>query len=302
MVATLKARDPLEVQPGHTKALAFGQGGAGKTWLALSFPSPYYIDTEGGADLRHYMARLKEAGGKYLGPEDGACDFEVIREQVEALATTEHAYKTLVIDSITKVYQATIAKEAERLGDKDAFGASKKPAIAQMRRLVNWINRLDMNVWFIAHETAEWMNVGGERKEVGRMPDVWDKLPYELDLALRVEQKNGGMRTATVYKSRLEGFPFGDRFDLQRNGADVGYQEFATRYGRDFIEKEAVPIVLATPAQVAEIHDLLDIIKVSEADVEKLLARCQAERWEEVTTEQANKAIDFLTKKVTVRK
>lgn len=302
MVATLKAKDPLEVQPGHTKALAFGPGGAGKTWLALSFPAPYYIDTEGGADLRHYMARLKEAGGKYLGPDDGACDFDVIREQIEALATTEHGYKTLVIDSITKVYQSTIAKEAERLGDKDAFGASKKPAIAQMRRLVNWVGRLDMNVWFIAHEVPEWMNVDGERKEVGRMPDVWDKLVYELDLSLRIGAPGRGTRRATVHKTRLTGFPIGESFDLQRNGEDVGYAEFAARYGKDFIEQDVKPIVLATPEQVQEIRDLLDMLRISESDVEKWLTRANADSWEELTTEQAQGTIDWLTKKAKVKR
>ena len=125
----LKAKAPEEVQPGKTKGLIFGASGVGKTFFTLAFPAPYYIDTEGGADLRHYQERLKKAGGVYMGQEDGALDFAAIIEQIQALATEKHPYKTLIIDSITKVYQTAIANEAERLGDKDAFGASKKPAI-----------------------------------------------------------------------------------------------------------------------------------------------------------------------------
>jgi hypothetical protein len=56
----LKAKAPTEVKPGKTKALVFGKSGVGKTWFTLTFPAPYYIDTEGGADLRHYRERLQK--------------------------------------------------------------------------------------------------------------------------------------------------------------------------------------------------------------------------------------------------
>lgn len=294
MSTKLKAKPPEEVKPGHTKGLLYGASGTGKTWFALSFPTPYYIDTEGGADLAHYMKRLAASGGKYLGPDDGACDFDTIIGQMQALATEKHNHRTLVIDSITKVYQTTIAREAERLGDKDAFGASKKPAIAQMRRFVNWINRLDMNVWCIAHDVAEWGNVGGQRQEVGRVPDVWDKLVYELDLTLRIEKHSGKLRTATVHKSRLLGFPDAERFNLQTNGEDVGYAEFSSRYGKDFIEAAPVAIVLATAEQCAEIRRLLEVVKVPETTLQKLLDKAGAESWEELSEEQALKTIAWL--------
>lgn len=298
----LKAKAPEEVKPGHIKGMLFGASGAGKTWFGLSFPVPYFIDTEGGADLQHYMARLKEAGGAYMGPNDGACDFDTILGQIQALATEKHAYKTVVIDSITKVYQSCIAKEAERLGEKDAFGASKKPAIAYMRRLISWINRLDMNVWFVAHEIDQWSGSGSERTMVGKTADVFDKLIYELDLTLRVEKHNKGFRTATVAKSRLLGFPDGDRIDLQKNGQDCGYDEFAIRYGRDNLEGTTKLIVLAEPSQVLELRNLLDVLKVTEDEVSKHLAKVNADVIEDLTKEQADKMIGWLRSKVEVKK
>lgn len=290
----LKAKAPAEVKPGHIKGNLFGPSGQGKTWFALSFPTPYYIDTEGGADLAHYMKRLAGAGGSYLGPDDGACDFETVLEQIQALATTKHGYRTLVIDSITKLYQTAIAREAERLGDKDAFGASKKPAIAHMRRLVSWIQRLPMNVWFIAHESTEWGQVGGQRQEIGKTADVWDKLIYELDLTLRIECHSKTLRTATVTKTRLLGFPLGDRFALMRDGVDVSYSEFAERYGRDFLEESATPIVLATPEQVERINVLLAAFKVSDEDLARVLAKENVEAVAELATERASKLLEAL--------
>ncbi len=124
----LGAVDPKAAEPSRPKITVFGKPKVGKTWGALDFPSVYYIDTEAGADLAHYTDKLKKSGGMYFGREQGSQDFATVIEQVKALATEKHPYKTLVIDSLSKIYNMEINKEAERLGDKDGFGASKKPS------------------------------------------------------------------------------------------------------------------------------------------------------------------------------
>jgi len=290
MATKLKAKAPEEVKPGKIKMMVFSKSGIGKTWLSMDFPRPYYIDSEGGARLAHYQEKLKAAKGAYFGIEDGALDFAAVIEQVKALATEKHEYHTLAFGSITKLYQTAIANEAERLGDKDAFGASKKPAIALMRQLVNWIQRLDMNVLFEAHEVAEWGLVNGSRSEIGQQADIWDKLIYELDLTLRLE-KTGPSRWAVVRKSRLTGFPEGDRFPLE-------YAEFATRYGKDFIEGAVEVITLANAEQVAEIKRLLELVKIDEKEIEKILSKAKADSWEELTDKQAASCIVWLKKKM----
>lgn len=296
----LKAKAPELVAPSKSKILVFGPTNSGKTWFALGFPKPFYFDTERGARLSHYQARLKAVGGGYMGPEDGTLEFDTLVDQVDALSTEKHQYRTLVIDSLTKIFQTAIQKESESLGAKDVFGASKKPVVRQMRRLIARIDRLDMNVVFVAHEAAEYAAVDGKREEVGKQPDTWDKLPYELDLTLRIQVHNPKLRTATVYKTRLTGFPTGERFDLQRGSDDVGYAEFAQRYGKDFIEGPTIPIVLATTEQVAKIKELLDIIKVPEAEIEKVLDRAGVDSWSEMTETQANDMIARIQAKVKV--
>ena len=288
----LLARKPKPVQQGHFKALIFGPSGVGKTWLSLDFPSPYYIDTEGGADLAHYQAKLEKAGGAYMGPEEGSLDFATVIGQIKALASQKHPFKTLILDSVTKVYQTAISNEAERLGDKDAFGASKKPAVAFMRSLVMNIMRLDMNVIFIAHEATEWGLDAktGQRSEIGKTADVWDKLIYELDLTIWV-QKRGASRVGIVRKSRLTGFPEGETFALD-------YAEFGERYGKDFIEAEVVPLTLATPEEVSEVKRLLEVIKISDEEIQKGFAKASVDSWAEMTSEQIGKWITFLKKKL----
>ena len=294
-VSKLKARAPEEVKPGKTKGLLFGSSGVGKTWFSLAFPTPFYIDTEGGAGLQHYQVLLKKAGGGYLGQADGSLDFATIIGQMQALATEKHPYKTLIIDSITKLYQTTIANESERIiasGKKDEFGASKKPAIKWMRTLVNWATKLDMNIWFIAHEVSEWGLINGERAEIGKTADVWDKLVYELDIGLRVIRRgNSYPAVGIVHKSRLLGFPQGETFQLD-------YETFSGRYGKNFIEAESQQITLATPEQVVEIIRLVELLKVPEEETEKVLTKGGAETWSELSTEQAEKTLKWLNAKI----
>ena len=294
-VSKLKAKAPEEVLPGKTKGLIFGASGVGKTWFSLAFPTPFYIDTEGGAGLQHYQSLLKKAGGGYLGQADGSLDFATIIGQMQALATEKHQYKTLIIDSITKLYQTAIANESERIiasGKKDEFGASKKPAIKWMRTLINWATKLDMNIWFIAHEVSEWGLINGERAEIGKTADVWDKLIYELDIGIRVIRR-GNIYPAVgiVHKSRLLGFPQGESFQLD-------YDTFGERYGKNYIEAEPKVFVLATDEQVKEIERLIELLKVPSEETEKVLTKGGADSWKELSIEQAEKTLKWLNAKI----
>ena len=280
----LKAVDPKEAEPSKPKILIYGKPGVGKTWTSLDFPNVYYIDTEGGADLTHYTDKLKRSGGVYFGPEQGSLDFDAVIGQIQALATEKHAYKTVVIDSISQLYNIEIMREADRLGDKDAFGASKKPAINYIRRLTNWLNRVDMNVIIISHEKSEWMT----GQQIGTTFDCWDKLEYQLHLCLQIV-KNGPNRIAKVRKSRLQGFPEAENFDWS-------YPEFAERYGKDVIEQEVKQIVLATPEQLEEIKRLIDTTKLPEGMEKKWLDAGNSERWEDMDSEKVSKVITYINK------
>ncbi len=287
----LLAVAPKAAEPSRPKILLFGKEGIGKTWFSLQFPSVYFIDTEGGANRDHYTDLLEKAGGVYLGPANGSLDFGTVIEQVQALATEKHGYRTLVIDSITKLFNTAVADEAERLGDKNAFGADKKAAVQYMRRLVTWLMRLDMSVILTAHQKDVWgLNDKGQREVIGVGYDCWEKLSYELDLCINV-QKLGPRRIGKVGKSRLLGFPEADSFTFT-------YEEFAERYGRDVIETDSKPLELASPEQVAEIERLLGTVKLPDGQAEKWLSAASAETWSEVDSDKAEKVISALKAKL----
>jgi hypothetical protein len=293
-MSKLKAIPPKAAAPSKPKILIYGKPGVGKTWAALDFPSVFYVDTEGGADLSHYTDKLKASGGMYLGPDQGALEFPVVIDQVRTLATEKgHGFRTLVIDSVSKLFNTAIAEEAERLGDKDAFGASKKAGVSQMRILVRWLTKLDMNVVLIAHSIAEWgiNEKSKQREQIGETFDAWDRLEYELHLCLNIT-KEGPARFARVRKSRLLQFPDAARFPWS-------YDDFADRYGREIMEAEAKAIELASPEQVAEIKRLLSIVKVQDGWEAKFLSDNDAETWAEVAADKIAPVIAKIASKLT---
>jgi hypothetical protein len=283
-MSKLKAIDPKQAEPKKPKVLIFGAAGVGKTWTALDFPNVYYIDSEGGATRNHYTDKLKKSGGAYMGPEHGAQSFDTVIEQIQALAIESHSYKTVVIDSISKIYNNEIAKEQDRLGDKDVFGASKRPATMLSRRLISWIDRIDMNVVIIAHEKPLWEN--GEQS--GYTFDAWEKLSFELDLTLQIV-KMGESRKARIRKSRLLGFVDNTTFDWS-------YANFAERYGKDIIEKASTQIVLATSAQIKELNGLLEVVKLPDGTLDKWLITAGVTCFQDMETVTLDKCLAYLHK------
>lgn len=288
MARALRATNPKAAKPSKPKILVFGKPGVGKTWAALDFPSVYYIDTEGGANLPRYTEKLKTSGGLYLGPDQGANDFAVLTEEIITLATTKHQFRTLVIDSYSKILNTAVSAEHERMEKagrdmEKTFGAEKKPAINWTRRWLRWFEKLDMNVILICHEK----DLYRDGKLVGVTFDGWDKLEYELHLALNVS-KAGNTRKARVTKSRLEMFPDAELFDWS-------YASFAERYGREVMETAAVPAEMASDEQVKQFAALLAVVKVDPK---------VAEKWEEngdpsdLSKDDLQKRIDYLTKQI----
>ena len=289
----LKAVDPKATEPSKPKIVIYGKPGVGKTWGALDFHACYYIDTEGGADLPHYTDKLKNSGGVYLGIEQGSLDFETVLDQIKALATEDHPYKTLVIDSISKLFNNEITKESERLAKsntKNEFGLDRKPAVSAIKSMVSWLQRIDMNVVMIAHEKALWGMVNGNRSEIGVTFDCYDKLEYELHLCLNII-KNGDKRIAKVKKTRLLGFPDADTFSWS-------YMDFATRYGKDVIEKETKKLILASPEQILELNNLLGVFSLPIATQEKWLTAANAATFEEMDESKIAQIIKHIKDKI----
>lgn len=292
MASKLRAKKPdSNIQLSKPKVLVYGRPGVGKTWCALDFDSCYFIDSEGGANQKHYLDKISASGGAYMGQQDGAQDYETVIEQVKALATEKHQYKTLIIDSISHLQLLEIGKEVEKMmkSNKDmtkTYGAEKKPSIAYSKRLFDWLSRLDMTVILIAHEKQRYEN----DVAAGFTADAWDKLEHLLNLTLRIK-KQGDSRLAFVQKSRFEGFPTDETIPWS-------YEEFAKRYGKKILQTESKPEILASDEQVTRINDLLEVVRLDEGATQKWLEAAGAETWAEMPSDKLAKCITLLESKL----
>jgi len=288
-MSKLKAIDPKSAEPSKPKILIYGKPGVGKTWTSLDFPNVFYIDVEQGANRSHYTDKLKASGGVYLGAEQGSTDFNVVIEQTQALATEKHKFKTLVIDSVSKLFLLRKTEEAEKGGDD--FGRDKKQANKPARKLMSWLNKIDMNVILISHEIPLWgTDSKGERSQIGVTYDAWDKLDYDLDLCLNIIRQ-GDRRIAKVSKSRLLSFPDASTFTWS-------YDEFAKLYGKEVIEKQGEVMVLATVEQVKELNDLIALLNIQSDVIEKWLKKEEVEAFAEMSTANIQKYINAVKAKL----
>lgn len=278
----LKAKKPEIIQAAKPKVILYGLPGVGKTWLTLDAPGNYFIDTEGGAVQPQYREKLQKSGAMYLGKEEGSQDFSTVVKEVMGLSTEKHNFKTLTIDSYSKLYNMSIAA-SEAKGVSSEFAKSKQDATKATRQLQTWLERVDMTVFLVCHAKEKWANGA----VVGSTFDGLAKLEHDLDLSLEVTRKNG-VTKATVRKTRLLGFPEGAEFELT-------WPEFAKRAG-DVIKREASVFVVATSEQVAELKDLLSKVKTPEGWEDKALAKEGVTSWDEMASERIQAAIDALRK------
>lgn len=282
----LKGKEPEQVQVSKPKFLISGESGVGKTFFALDFPKPYLIDTEAGATRSQYQDKLKKSGGVYFGKEEGSQDFNSIIEEVKALATTKHDYKTLIIDSFSYIYLLEAA-EAELKGGSE-FGRDKKEANKPTRQLMSWLNKLDMNVILICHSKPKWKKVGKELVSDGNTFDGYDKLEYILDLWIEIVK---GGKTFLIKKSRISSLP-------QDSSMPLSYTHFAEVYGANIIEAPSSPAELATKDQIDRILKLIEALNITPEQIEKWFSKVDVESWEEMTTKQIQGLIELLNKKI----
>lgn len=135
-----------------------GSGGIGKTTLSSNFPNPVFIRVEDGSMV--------------LRGRDDISMLPIIRNskdifnQIELLATEEHNFKTLVIDSIT---QLNVLLESEVLSSDPkaksinsalgGYGAGHSAVSEIHRKIRDWCGMLsvekNMNIIFIGHMDTE---------------------------------------------------------------------------------------------------------------------------------------------------
>ncbi|MFN9821987.1 MAG: ATP-binding protein, partial [Akkermansiaceae bacterium] len=131
------------------KAVVYGPEGVGKSTLAGRLPDPVFLDTEGGT---HHLDVVRL---------DSASTWEEITAVIGQLASTQHEFRTLVIDTADWLANRLI-EHLCRKANKDSiedFGYGKGWVILA-EEFARFLNSLDtllargMHVVFLAHATV----------------------------------------------------------------------------------------------------------------------------------------------------
>lgn len=283
MARQLKGKKPEAIVARKPKVILFGAPGTGKTWTSIEFPKVYYVACEDGATQPHYRKKLVNAGGLYFGKEEGSQDFKAVIDEMITLATIEHDYRTLVIDSFSKLYNIAASMAEAKVGSD--FGKDKKEAQKPTKQLMMWLERLDMNVVLICHAKDSWKREGGQLVNLGATFDGWDKMEYDLDLVLEIQKQARYPSLAVVRKSRMEGFPMFTNFPWE-------FAEFAKRAGEETMRHAPKAFKVASPEQVAEVRRLVTLLKLDGSEwIDRVFAKAGIDAWSEMDEDRIGKVI-----------
>lgn len=289
---TLKAIAPIKVEK-RLKMLVYGPAGVGKTCASIQFPNSYIIDTEKGTSFySETINKSKSVVLQTLNPDE-------IKDELRELLTTKHPYKTLIIDPITQVYNSVQEKwtrvfekyaKSEKEEEVQDFGmrywSKVKGDFKSMQRLML---ALDMNVIVTSHQKDVY---GGGFSKIGVTFDSMRGDDYLFDLVFQVERKNGNLFAKTIK----------ERADIGKNKFPAefiwSYENFCKFYGKQIIEKETIPVAMATPEQLQRVNKLIEIVKVEDTTINKWLLKADVDSFDEMSDEQIQKVIEFLEKRV----
>jgi hypothetical protein len=285
----LRAKKP-EIKEQRIKALIYADKGVGKTHFCCSIPNTYYIDSEGLEDYQHFVTMLRGNGGNLIYLTELS---EMIKE-VKDLISTNHDYKTVVIDSISFPYGWIAQLEAERLQKKSPntegteFGANLAKAKRLTFQLGILLSRLDMNVFVTAHEKSKFI----DNKDAGKTFDINDKMAYSLGATWNMRLM-GKTRKLFVEKSRYSEMQTGEFIDF-----DDGYEVIKYLFGEEVFMRQSKMRELASNDQLIECKRLIQALHIPEETVQKIIVNAKSHSLDDMEKNDIQNFIERMKKKI----
>jgi phage nucleotide-binding protein len=225
---------PATAIPKRLKAFFYGAPGVGKTILSLHFPGVTLIDLERGTD--HY-------GGQFQFSKLPTVSLDEIVKAVTWLKTSQHEYRTLVIDPLTIYWDMIQTKWSDifgrKKGSKDPYTFEPKdwkPMRDEFREFLRLLSEVDMNVIATAHEKPQYSDSQFMQK-TGETFDCEKHAGYLFDVVGRIYTTTKGERMIRLLKDRTNLLP--------REDFPADFSEFEKCLGKEKLEAKAVPVPVA---------------------------------------------------------
>ena len=304
------------------RVVIYGPEGIGKSTLAAAFPEPVFLDTEGGT-IHLNVTRFSQ-------PES----WEDILGLIVQLGQSEHSFQTLVIDTVDwleRLLIEHICRKSHKDGIED-FGYGKgytylSEEFSRFLQSLETLRSRGMHLVMVAHSTIrkfEQPDAAGAydryelklSKQCAPLLKEWCDLLLFVNYFTKVTETDGrkkavGGKERRIYTAHCAAFDAKNRHGLD----DVLLMEFAA-IAHVFPATGTLPAPKAVPAnstsssqpatqqQIKNIQGLWQQLSCGQEQMAKLFqwldaeALAGAESWEDLTMEQAARAISFLSKKV----
>jgi hypothetical protein len=285
---TLK-QTPDETLSLWLRVLLFGKPGTGKTYLGLHFPDLLVLDTERGADA--YKDRFD-------------FDQRIIRsipnlmEQIEFLESGNHKYKTVMVDSLSDIFDYHQDMSAKQLGGEGVpeteagislyrFELSDYRFVnSDYRETLRRITMLNMNVICTAQEKDEYKK-GGIMVPTGKLIAAAGKeVERYFETVVRLYTKESEY-CGWCTKDRTGKVPMLKEFE-------PSYDYFASLLGEKVITQEPKPTDRCSKEQRKAIAELQEKLELSSSTLRKALSGYKADKTTNLTREQADELISRL--------
>lgn len=153
-------KKPRETDLREFKFLIFGSPKAGKSTFASHFPDALFIPTEPGLKFLECNVITDDDGNPKI-----AKNWKEIVEAVKLICTTDHQFKTVVIDTVDNAWDfcsrhVLAQRDIEHESD-EAFGKGYTMVKREFSGLINQLANHGFGLVFISHEKA------GEREDRG---------------------------------------------------------------------------------------------------------------------------------------
>ncbi len=287
------------------KTVIYGPEGIGKTTLAAQFPSPVFLDTEGGS---HHLDVARFPAPK---------TWEDVTKTITALATEPHEFKTLVIDTadwLEKLLIEDVCRRANKTSIEE-FGYGKGYVVLaeEVTKFLASLNALlarGMHVLLLAHcriAKFEQPDAAGAydryelklTKQVGPLVKEWCDMLLFANYFTKVAENDSGRkrgvggRERKLYTTHTAAWDAKNRHGFEEN-LPFDFGAISSAFGA------SVPSTVVPAANPVE--KLAELVAGKEDDVNAFLITRQqikaGQTWRDVTPDYALRVLakpeDFL--------
>lgn len=237
-------------------ALIGGGSGEGKSFFVANLKNALIYDTDIGGGLAYADARIRRNGSERVEIASYVDVLEDLRTRLKDGRLKQ--FKTVAFDHVTALQQEALIRH-NPAGGSD-WGRAGAAATQEWRKIREFARTRDFNIIATAHLKNKYEN----DKNVGLIADGSKNLEADFGIVLYLHRRGAYPSVAQVMKWRRDPedprgpIPATFDFTMQR------FEEIAgSGMSRDREEK------IATSEQVAELNQLLEVVKLPDSVLEK---------------------------------